>query len=184
VPVDERVKVQLAQLFQAHGARLRAVLARLAGPAVPVDDLLQEVFVIALAKIDRFGSQGPPVPWLYGVANHVASAARRRECLRRFLGLEEAHEPVGPGTPQSLFERAESAQRVYGVLERISEKKRTVFILYELEGLTGEEIAQALHVPLKTVWTRLVRARSEFAEGMRRDEARALEQEALTHERA
>jgi RNA polymerase sigma-70 factor (ECF subfamily) len=163
---------------------LRGVLARLAGPSLQPDDLLQEVFVIALGKLDRFGAAGPPLPWLFGVASKVATAARRRQAARRFFGLEEAPELVAAQTPHSAFEKEESARRVYAALDRIEARKRTVFVLFELEGLSGEEIAQALEVPLKTVWTRLGRARAEFAERLRREQAREQERKELAHERS
>ncbi len=184
MPVEEQQKVQLAVLYRTHGPRLRAALARLAGPGVSADDLLQEVFVIAFSKLQAFGEAGPPVPWLFGVANKVAVSARRRARLWRRVGLESAPEPMSSGTPHTLFEHAESAARVHAALERLDAKKRSVFVLYELEGLSGEEIAQALGVPLKTVWTRLGRARTEVSEALRREEARMREQEGLAHERA
>jgi RNA polymerase sigma-70 factor (ECF subfamily) len=163
---------------------VRGVLARLAGPSLAADDLLQEVFVIALDRLPRFGESGPPLPWLFGVAARVAVAARRRQAARRFFGLEEADEPASPHTPHSDFERQESAAQVYAALEPMDERKRTVFVLYELEGLQGEEIAAALQIPLTTVWTRLGRARTEFAERLRRDRDRAQEKEDLAHGRS
>jgi len=49
------------------------------------------------------------------------------------------------------------------ILERMTQKKRDVFVLFELQGFLGEEIAEQLQIPVDTVWTRLHHARIEFA---------------------
>jgi RNA polymerase sigma-70 factor (ECF subfamily) len=56
---------------------------------------------------------------------------------------------------------------VYAALNRLGEKKRTVFVLFELEELSGEEIAALINCPVKTVWSRLASARIEFADAVR-----------------
>lgn len=146
------------------------MVARLVGPSIHPDDLVQEVFVVALRREHQF-AEGPPPAWLFGVAARVAAAARRRARLREWVGLEPGHEPPDGATPESAFEQAEAAQEIYAVLDELSEVKRTVFILHEIEGRGGEEIAAILGCPAKTVWTRLGRARQEFTARMRRRRA-------------
>jgi RNA polymerase sigma-70 factor (ECF subfamily) len=89
-------------------------------------------------------------------------AARRRARVRRFFGLHLAESRPSPETPQQIFEHRESSERLYRLLEKISDKKRTVFVLFEMEGLPGEEIAHIVGCPLKTVWTRLHHARRDL----------------------
>jgi RNA polymerase sigma-70 factor (ECF subfamily) len=158
----------LSHLFRSEAPRLRRFLVRLAGPGLDPDDLLQEVFLVALRKADTFPGGAPPAGWLFGAAVRVVSSHRRGARLRRFLGLDSASHLAGPHTPASLFESGEDSRRVYRVLDQIAEKKRTVFILFELEGLSGEEIARVVGCPLKTVWSRLGHARREFLAGMQR----------------
>jgi RNA polymerase sigma-70 factor, ECF subfamily len=180
LPDIEKVEEQpLNRLFREQADGLRGFLARLAGPELDVEDLLQEVFMVALRRANDFPDQTPPARWLYGVAVRVTSGARRAARVRRFLGLEQASEVPAPGTPASVFESEEDARRVYSVLNQMAEKKRSVFILFELEGLTGPEIAEVLACPLKTVWSRLGHAREEFLAGMQRWQARDQEAESL-----
>ena len=109
-----------------------------------------------------------PRAWLYGVSVRVAQAARRRARVRRWFGMEHAEDATDGRTPEHDADRRDARRTVYAALERLSDKKRTVFILFELEGLRGEEIALALGIPLRTVWTRLHHARHEFEAALKR----------------
>ena len=64
--------------------------------------------------------------------------------------------------PSELFERKEAEGLLHGLLGQMSEVRRTTFILFEIEGYSGEEIADMQGIPLNTVWTRLHHARKEF----------------------
>jgi RNA polymerase sigma-70 factor (ECF subfamily) len=154
----------LRKLYSERADFVRRVIIRLGGPRADVDDLVHDVFLIALRKRDSFEGRAAPTTWLYSVAVKVVAGARRRARIRQLFGLEDAYEPTERETPASVFEHREASRIVYRLLDRIGEKKRTVFILFELEGLSGEEIAEAVGCPLKTVWTRLFHARREFAE--------------------
>jgi RNA polymerase sigma-70 factor (ECF subfamily) len=146
---------------------VRRVLARLLGPQIDVSDAIQDVFVIALQKRHTYSGRALPSTWLHAIAQRVALSIRRRSARRRrlraFFGFSEDDQPGSGLTPQQLFEDREASEQLYGYLERLTEKKRTVWILYELEELSGEQIAEIVHSPVKTVWTRLYHARRELA---------------------
>jgi RNA polymerase sigma-70 factor (ECF subfamily) len=148
------------RFYAEHVDFVHRVVARLLGPRGDVDDVVQDVFVVALRKRTSFEGRAAPMTWLYGIARRVVLSARRRARVRSFFGLEPA--PESAVTPHQLFEHREESQRLYRLLEHISEKKRTVFILHEMEELPGEEIARIVGSPLKTVWTRLHHARREL----------------------
>ena len=152
----------LQRLYQEHAGYLRTLLARLLGPWGDPDDVTQEVFVIAWRKLPRL-RPGDLRPWLTSIAVKRASEARRRSWLRRFLFLDRTSELIDRRTPERVAEANEADRIVYAALDQLSERKRLVFILYEIQGMSGEEIAEALDCPLKTVWTRLYYARREFA---------------------
>jgi RNA polymerase sigma-70 factor (ECF subfamily) len=157
---------ELSRLYRAYAGFVRRAVVRLAGPGADIDDLVQDVFLVALERRESFEGRSASTTWLFGIAVRIVSSARRRARLRRFLRLEAAHEPVDRHTPDRLFEHSEASRIVYRILDGLSEKRRTVFILYELEGLSGEEIATAVACPLKTVWTRLHHARKDFQQGL------------------
>jgi RNA polymerase sigma-70 factor (ECF subfamily) len=162
MPQSQVEGLDLSVLYEQHAQRLRAVIARLGGPYVDVEDLLHDVFVIALRKQAGFEGRSTAGTWLYGIALKVVAAARRKARLRRFFRLDDVEGRAAELATTSVFERQEASATVYRILERLAEKKRAVFVLFELEGLSGEEIARAVGCPLKTVWTRLHHARREF----------------------
>jgi RNA polymerase sigma-70 factor (ECF subfamily) len=161
------------RLYVAHAAGLRLALQRLAGPGLDPEDLLQEVFVVALRKSADLSRAQSPVAWLFGVATRVAATRRRTATWKRWLGLEHAPELASAESPSRTLEQKQASLLVESALQALSAAKRDVFVLFELQGLTGEEIAQALGIPLKTVWSRLFYARREFAAEVNRLEGGA-----------
>ena len=154
---------EVRKLYLAHAPALRLTLQRLAGPGLDPDDLVQEGFVVALRKSADLARAQSPAAWLFGVATKVAATRRRTATWRRWLGLDEADELASAESPSRTLEQKQASQLVQKALEVLSTAKRDVFVLFELQELSGEEIAQALEVPLKTVWSRLFYARREFA---------------------
>lgn len=149
--------------YLEHVEMVRRVLARLLGPRFDVQDALQDVFVIALQKRHEYSGRALPSTWLHAIAQRVAMAMRRRARIRAFLGLDQTCELPGGATPEQLFEDREASEQLYACLDKLSEKKRAVWILYELEELSGEQIAEIVGCPVKTVWTRLFHARRELS---------------------
>lgn len=169
--VDETLTAsEVRQLYVAHAAELRQALARLA-PDVDADDLLQELFVIALRKPHALARAEVPRAWLYGVAVKLAATRRRAARVRRFLGLEAAQDVGGGDSPARTAEQRDAWRLLERALRPLGSSKRDVFVLFELQGLSGEDIAAALGVPVKTVWTRLFHARKAGAAELSRLQA-------------
>ena len=155
-------------LYVAYAAELRLTLSRLSGNLVDPDDLLHEVFVVALRNTAELARANSARAWLYGVATKVAATRRRGARLRRFFGLELAEHHPSPESPLRSLEQKEASEQISKALEGLSAAKREVFVLFELQQLKGEEISQALAIPLKTVWTRLFHARRDLATELER----------------
>ena len=145
----------LGALYDRHHASLRRFVARATSGGADVDDLVHITFLEAAESATRFDGRASARTWLIGIAlNHVR---RRRRAWSRFveiLGSLTRPEPVSP--------RHELRSDLDRALARLSEAKRTTFLLAELEELSGPEIAALLNVPVNTVWTRLHTARREL----------------------
>ncbi len=158
---QQPVAEALYTLYVESADSLHATLRRLA-PRSEADDLLQEVFLVALRQAEVVLKARSPRAWLFGVALQVARAHRRRQFFRRLLNLDAVLEVAADDDVHRQVEWRSRARLAAVALEKLTAKKREVFVLFELEGLTGDEIAIAVGCPLKTVWSRLEHARSEL----------------------
>jgi RNA polymerase sigma factor (sigma-70 family) len=160
----------LGALFDRHEPGLRRYFCRVGQPGADVDDLVQATFLEITRAAPRFDGERAGRAWIYGVASIMLRRHRKllrlaRERISAWAGFTER-----AGTPAELFERDEAARRFERAFHALSEKKREVFVLVALEGLSGEEAAQALGVPINTVWTRLHHARLELRAGIEAEE--------------
>jgi RNA polymerase sigma-70 factor, ECF subfamily len=161
----------VGELYRQHADFVHHTILRLGGPAIDADDLTHEVFLVALRKWGGLPPGTDARAWLHGVAALAVSTARRKALWRRRLGL--ANLAFGSRDSSSDtrsfasdLEQRQARAEVYRLVETMSEKKRMVFLLFELEGLSGEEIATLVRAPLKTVWTRLHHARRHFLKAL------------------
>jgi RNA polymerase sigma-70 factor (ECF subfamily) len=150
-------------LYFEHRDALRLALRRLTSDAPNVDDLLQDVFVVALRDQSRLSKASSPRAWLYGIAVKLAANHRRRGWVRSWLGLENAAHARSLDDPARALQRREAEDLLQAALAAMPAKKRELFVLFELDGLTGLELASALKVPVGTIWRRLHDARAAFS---------------------
>jgi RNA polymerase sigma-70 factor (ECF subfamily) len=160
---DERAPLDLAHIYRAHAAEVARWAQRLGGPRIDVDDVLSEVFLVAHRRLPDFRGEAKISTWLYAITLNVVKDMRRRERWRRWLrfGREEA-EPAGGLTPLQELEGRHAAALTYQLLDGLPEAERTALILFELEGLSGEQIATLSGEAVGTVWVRLHRARARL----------------------
>ncbi|MFO0762236.1 MAG: sigma-70 family RNA polymerase sigma factor [Byssovorax sp.] len=153
----------LGALFDRHVGPVRRVLLRLGARPADVDDLTQATFLDVVHAAASYDGRPSARSWLVGLA--VIQVRRRRRSLARLAGWMSAwaREPAPHvETPEHLAERQELAARARTALGGLSQKKREVFVLVALEGLSGPEVAELLGIPVATVWTRLHHARTEL----------------------
>lgn len=137
----------------------------LGGPDADRDDIAQEVFLVVRRRLPAFDGRNLP-GWLYRITQRQVRDLRRRVWFRHIFNQRREPEtealPHGSPGPAAAFERKERKRVLYEILGKIREPRRSTFVLFEIEGLSGEEIAQLQEVPLNTVWTRLHHARRDF----------------------
>jgi RNA polymerase sigma-70 factor, ECF subfamily len=131
-----------------------------------VDDLAQEVFIVVRRKLPEFDG-GNLAGWIYRITQRTVRDYRRRAWFRRFLLIQHSHpiedyQSLQILDPVELLERREAEHLLVQILNDMTATRRAAFILFEIEGYSGEEIAALESVPVNTVWTRLFHARKEF----------------------
>nr|PZN27172.1 MAG: sigma-70 family RNA polymerase sigma factor [Pseudomonadota bacterium] len=134
-----------------------------------VDDAAQQVFLIANEKLASI-RPGSERSFLVGVATRVASHSRRATQRREAAQQRLSGYPPQSPDPEALARQAEARDLLDRVLDKMSSELRSVFVLFELEELTIDEVANLLGLPRGTVATRLRRARMVF-----QNEVRSLE---------
>jgi len=160
-----------ADLFRRHRSDVARLVFRMLGPTPDAEDVVQEVFLQVHKSLGEFRGQAKFTTWLHRVTVNVVLMVRRAARSRPvFSGeLMSDHEPDDRLLPDEDVARRARVAAFRRLLERLPDKKRTVFILHELEGKLPAEIAEIVDAPVLTVRTRLFYARRELAEMMRED---------------
>jgi RNA polymerase sigma-70 factor, ECF subfamily len=158
---------------QARQVRMRAIvdeyfyfvartLQKAGVPQSELDDAIQRTFIAVANRLQDL-HVGAERNFVFQVAHNVAAHARRNVARRREVYSDELIDIVQvPTTPEHLAERKEMRKLVNDIVDSMNDNLRSVFTLYELEGMSIVEIAALVGVPLGTVASRLRRARARF----------------------
>jgi RNA polymerase sigma-70 factor (ECF subfamily) len=134
-------------------------------PSSDSEDLAQEVFLVVRRRLSTFQA-GSVAAWLYRITQLTARDHRRRAWFKNLLtrrrDMDLTEVPYAGPSPDRSYEQEETRRRFQRLVGGMSDKLRATFVLFEIEGYSGEEIAQIQDIPLGTVWTRLHNARKEF----------------------
>ena len=163
------------EIFQLYRADVARLLFRMVGRRTDLDDLLQEVFVQVHRSIKSFRAESRLSTWIYRVAVNVALMYRRAARSRPVI-VTEPQEPLlldESAPPDEQLSRQRRIEALYRLLERVSDKKRAVYVLHELEGMNPNEISKVVGAPVLTVRTRLFYARREVIAMLREEPALA-----------
>jgi RNA polymerase sigma factor (sigma-70 family) len=154
-------------LYERHARTIYNYLFRRSADWSDAEDLTAVVFLEAFRRrTDAVVVEGKLLPWLFGIATNVLRNRRRSQWRHRRLLAQLAREQPRAVEPD-VAGRVEAAEQMRSVLERVERLPRAqqdVLALCTWSGLTYEEAAAALGVPVGTVRSRLARARASLAE--------------------
>lgn len=155
----------VADAYRENAHRVARWAARLGGPSVDVEDIVQEVFVVVSRRFDGFRGESSFATWLFGITRKVVANHLRRLRVRSAdVGPETSTLGLTGSPPDAELERRQAAQVFYTALARLAEKYRTVLVLFEVEGMSVHEISELSGIKLSTVRVQLARARKKFIE--------------------
>ena len=174
---DDRAFEQLVKCYQS---RIHSHVARMTQDPAEAEDLAQETFLRAYQALPHFRGDATFGTWLYRIASNLAIDAARYRRRREWqtVSLDEPIEAEehttawdladgGQRTPAETLESAALRGHVWDAIAELSPKLRSPIILYDLQGLTYEEIAGILGCPLGTVKSRLFNARCQLRAKLR-----------------
>ena len=163
------------EIFRIYRADVTRLLHRMVGRSGELEDLLQEVFVQVHRSIKSFRAESRLSTWIYRVAVNVALMHRRAAKSRPYI-VSTRDEPLlldESSPPDEELSRRRRVEALYRLLDRVSEKKRAVYVLHELEGMSPNEISKVVGAPVLTVRTRLFYARREVLAMLKEEPALA-----------
>lgn len=161
LPLARDAKARLYALAEAHHDFVWRTLRRLGVSGADTDDATQQVFLVALRRLDSIDANKER-SFLYGVAVRVARAHWR---TNRRRGEEPLPTPPLAGSaaaPDRVATERQALRRLEAILNELSPPLREVLVLVEIEELSTPEVAELLSIPRGTVCSRLRRARTAF----------------------
>jgi RNA polymerase sigma-70 factor (ECF subfamily) len=162
------------QIVRYYGAMVFSLAARLVGPS-DAEDVVQETFLRAYHGLAKFRGESSLKTWLYAIALNRARA--RMGTLGRlramfvpgrsreddpFASLDDAADPAA--SPEENAVLKERRTRLRAAIRALPEEFRAAVLLRDLEGLSYEEVAEVLGIPIGTVRSRLARGRALLKE--------------------
>jgi RNA polymerase sigma-70 factor (ECF subfamily) len=149
------------ELVTKYRGKIFATVYNIVGNENEAWDLAQEGFVKAWQSIHRFQGRSSFHTWVYSITMNLAIDSLRRKGRRREIELDEAIPSYLPG-PRVDYERAEIRERVNTALAQLSPEHRAVVVLKDIEDMQYREIAEALHLSIGTVMSRLFYGRKKL----------------------
>jgi RNA polymerase sigma-70 factor (ECF subfamily) len=151
-------------LFRAHHRFVTGFLVALGVHSAELDDLAQEVFLVAHRRGGFVPGKAKPTTWLASIAFFVASTSRRSRRRRRDKPDEDTLDQARAlgANPEESASTSQTVARVNRALAELDVEKRALFLLFEVEGESCDALAAAFAIPIGTVYSRLHAARADF----------------------
>jgi RNA polymerase sigma-70 factor (ECF subfamily) len=135
------------------------------------EDVVQDVFMVVHRRLPDFDGQNV-AGWLYQIARRKVRDHRHLTWVKHLFGagsvpVVEAMLTERSG-PLDGFETKRKIELLQALLDKLNGDQRAAFVLFEIEGNSGEEIALLQGVPINTVWARIHKARKKLQEGAQR----------------
>lgn len=155
-------------LVRKYETKIVQLISRYIHDVTESQDVAQEAFIKAYRALPNFRGESAFYTWLYRIAintakNHLVSLGRKQQNID--LGVDgtdyydSENAPKEYATPENLLSKDEVEKTVFEAIEQLPQDLRTAITLRELEGLSYEEIAEAMGCPVGTVRSRIFRAR-------------------------
>lgn len=157
-----RDQAWVERAYHEHHRFVWRVLARLGVPEALLEDTVQEVYIVLHRRRHEFDGRSSVRTWLHGIATRIGHRARDR--WRR-----EAPTPpctVGPANPEALAADRQALARIEAALQTLAPERREIFVLCEIEGMSGDEVAELFAINRNTAYSRLRLARRDIARAL------------------
>lgn len=152
------------ELVRCHREGVVNVVYRMCGDVNLAEDAAQEAFIRAWQHLPGYRPRSPFRNWVYRIATNVALDSLRRE--RETVDIDALSLVTPDAGPEATVEGKERGERVQQAVLALPSASRAVLVLREYEGLSYQEIADTLDIPMGTVMSRLNYARNRLRESL------------------
>lgn len=157
----------LGRVYEANVHFVWRTLVRLGVPSSAAEDVTQDVFLVVRRRLPDYDPQYPMRAWLFGIARRVAKD-HRRSTTRAALRLELLPPSDAQPSPEQRASAQEAAELVHRFLATLDDDARELFVLCELEDLSGTEASAALGLNRNTLYSKRRKLRARFDKYVRR----------------
>lgn len=155
--------LETSTVYDAYATFVWRSLQRMGVPASDLEDALQEVFIVVHRKLPQYDAERAKLStWLFGISLNVARKHRTRGRLT--FGFDVDAQAGGNSNQEAVLQSRQQAERLNVILGKMKPEHSATFVMFELESLTCQEIADLTGVPVGTVYSRLHKAREQFKE--------------------
>jgi RNA polymerase sigma-70 factor, ECF subfamily len=156
------------ELFRRHARFVAKFIVRMGVPRADLDDLMQEVFLIAHKNGGYQPGPAKPTTYLASIAFRLVYTERRKRKVRAFIELDDTRvgHASAAGDPEASASHKQHLEKLQRALDSLDAEKRAMFILADLQGETVVSIASGLGIPVDTAYSRLRAARRLFKEAV------------------
>jgi len=153
-------------LIQEHQTSVFNVCYRITGNRQEAEDLTQEAFIRAFRKLSKYDSSRPFGPWMRTLAANLCYNHLKKARLQR-VPLEDEKDQImdkPSNDPENMLEISQEHQVLYQALWKLPDNQRIALELRHFQGLSYQDMADTLSLPLNTVRSHLYRGRQNLAE--------------------
>lgn len=150
------------ELVSRHQRSVYAVVSRMVDDRDDVDDIVQEVFVLAYRAIRSFRGHSAFSTWIYRIAVNTTIKHMKKIKLRRAASINDPESGIGDTLrspddigPEEAAQRSERNRALRAAISTLPEKHRAVVVLHYFNDCSCEEIARIMQCSVGTVWSRL-----------------------------
>ena len=166
--------LEFRAIYERWFAEVSRWIRAMGGPEAEREDLVQDVFLVVHRRLPDFDGQNV-AGWLYQIARHRVRDFRRLLWVRHLLfGSVPLSESLSKGgaSPADALETNEKRVLLERLLAKLNESERAAVVLFEIDGYSGEEIAELQAVPVNTVWARIHKTRKKLRLSLAKHEGR------------
>ncbi|HEY5373553.1 MAG TPA: RNA polymerase sigma factor [Polyangiaceae bacterium] len=174
-PIEPSAPLEFRAVYERWFNDVSRWIRAMGGPEAEREDLVQDVFLVVYRRLPDFDGQNLP-GWLYQIARHRVRDFRRLLWVKHaFFGRAPVPESLtsAQASPADSLETSQKRATLERLLDQLNDAERAALVLFEIDGYSGEQIAEIQGVPLNTLWARLYKARKKLKTALEKLENQA-----------